>query len=103
MSSADCASLAITDLTEALLHPSTEAPFSKIGVRQLAALRQHITLFQTHQNKTVASPKSEQTSPARSVGDPSPQGVAQRTNAPSPRVGTQKTPATTIPYSHTKR
>ena len=80
MFSDDCASLAATDLKEALLHPNPDAPLAQIGEAQLEALRKLLILFQSRLNKPCASPRVEQTSPARIARYPEP----PRVDTPSP-------------------
>ena len=45
ISSVDRSALAAAQLTEALLQPNTEAPFTEIGETQLEALSQLSTIF----------------------------------------------------------
>ena len=53
MSSADSDSMVVAYLTEALIHPNTETPFSKVVETQLADLRKLATLFQYRLKKLV--------------------------------------------------
>ena len=111
MPSVYSAYLSTTNLTEALLNTNPEAPFSHISETYLVSLRELETLFLARLNKPGAHPRVVQTSPARSVEEPSllrvdtpvPPRVACRFTAPYPMVGTLKTPSPTIPYACTIR
>ena len=97
--------MAAAYLTEVLLHPNPGVPFEHIGETQLVSLRKLVILFQYRLKKPGAPSIAVQTSSTQSVGETSTQRVktsttprmARRITAPSPRVGTFKTPAPTIP------
>ena len=101
--------MAASDFTEALIHPSPEAVFVKNGVSHFLSLRQPETLFQDRLTKPGASPRVLQTSTTQSVRHSAPKmvdtttppRVAYRITETSPRVGTHKTLAPTIPSACT--
>ena len=83
MYSADCASLAASYLTEALLHPNTEVSFSQIGKTQLLYIRKIATPFQSLLNKYFAPTGVVHTSTKKNVVEPVPPRVE---NPAPPRV-----------------
>jgi hypothetical protein len=75
MSSADNATIAAKELTNALLNPAPAAPFATIGNDQLVALKQLALIFQQ------ATTKDNQTS---QISSPSPSAATQLPRVPAP-------------------
>jgi hypothetical protein len=81
MSSADNATIAAKELTNALLNPAPAAPFATIGNDQLVALKQLALIFQ--QATTKDNPTSQIPSPSPRVSEPASSAATQLPRVPA--------------------
>jgi hypothetical protein len=81
MSSADNATMAAKELTNALLNPAPAAPFAIIGNDQLVALKQLALIFQ--QATTKYNPTSQIPSPSPRVSEPASSAATQLPRVPA--------------------
>jgi hypothetical protein len=81
LSSADNATIAAKELTNALLNPAPAAPFATIGNDQLVALKQLTLIFQ--QATTKDNPTSQITSPSPRVSEPASSNSTQLPRVPA--------------------